>query len=236
MQETIENFSIVFPMLNERDYLRNTVEKTISIVKEITMDYEIIIVDDASTDGSGEMADELSRENPRIKIVHHKQNRKLGGSLKTGFNLASKKYVLYSDIDMPFDLREIKKAIKILLENKADIVSAYRLNRSEEGMKRCVYSLIYNLFIRALFNLKVRDVNFSFKLMRSELLKELNLSSEGSFIDAEILIKARRRKAKIIQFGTRYFPRENGFSRLSSVGVIFKILEEAIRFRLRVKA
>ena len=228
----IENLSIVFPMFNERAYVRDAIIKMSDVLKDITNDYEIIIVDDASRDESGQIAEELSRHMPYIKVARHKKNRKLGGSLKTGFNLATKKLILYSDMDMPFDFMEIKRAVHILIEDKADLVSAYRLNRFDDGFRRYLYSSAYDIFLKVLFGLDVRDVNFSFKLMRSDFLKKIHLRSEGSFIDAEMLIKARRLHAKIAQFGVRYFPRLNGSSRLSTFGVIFKILKEAFAFRL----
>ncbi len=159
------------------------------------------------------------------------KNRKLGGSLKRGFGLASKNLVLYSDMDMPFDFAEIKRALNLLLQENADIVCAYRLNREADGIRRYIYSIVYNFFIRVLFRLRVRDVNFSFKLIRTDLLRQLDLASEGSFINAEMLIKAMRCKAKIIQFRTTYFPRLKGKSRLSSIGIIAKILQEAFAFR-----
>jgi glycosyltransferase involved in cell wall biosynthesis len=227
----LESLSIVFPMFNEKQYIGRTIEKTLDVLKDVTDDYEIIIVDDASTDGCGQIADELSRRNPCIKVAHHQKNRKLGGSLKTGFNLVRKKYALYFDMDMPFDLLEIRRAAGILFEERADFISVYRLNRGADGIKRYIYSLVYNFFIRCLFDLKIKDINFSFKLIRTDLLRRLNLSSEGSFIDAEILIKAKRSKAKIVQFGTQYFPRKNGKSKLSSLATILKILQEAFIFR-----
>jgi glycosyltransferase involved in cell wall biosynthesis len=221
-------------MHNERNYIHTSVEKITSILREVSNDYEIIIVDDASTDGSGQIADELANINQHVKVAHHKNNRKLGGSLKTGFALASKELVLYSDIDMPFDFKEIKKAIDIMRAEKADFVCAYRLNKMADGLRRYIYSKVYNFLIRLMFGLRIKDVNFSFKLIRNSLLKELSLSSEGSFIDAEMLIKARRKSAKIAQFGTIYLPRTKGISRLSSPDVIFKILKEAFIFRLKL--
>lgn len=227
----ISSLAVVFPMFNEADYVSKVISRTVDVLKTLTNDYEIIIVDDASTDGCGQIADGLSQKNERIRVVHHLKNRKLGGSLKTGFNLASKDLVLYSDMDLPFDLNEISKAVRLLHSQAADLVCAYRLERAPEGVRRLAYSAIYNLFIKIMFGLNVRDVNFSFKLIKKNLLHQLHLTSEGSFISAELLIKASRRGAKIVQFGTRYFPRVCGRSTLSSFGVILKILQEAFAFR-----
>ena len=231
---TVESLTVVFPVYNEKEYLRGTVEKAVRILEELTSDYEIIIVDDASDDGTGEIAEMLSHKNPRIKVIHHTANRKLGGTLKNGFKHATKKFVLYSDIDMPFDFAEIKRAVDVALGRDAGLVSVYRLNRMEDGLRRYIYSVAYNFFIRMLFGVRIKDINFSFKLIRNDILQRLALSSEGSFIDAEMLIKAHYYNTKIIQFGTRYFPRLKGSSRLSSVSVILKILQEAFAFRFRL--
>ena len=125
------SISVVFPMYNERNYVKKSVDLAVEAVKEITNDYEIIIVDDCSVDDSGSIADDIARQNPSVKVIHNQKNRKLGGSLKTGFQLATKEYVLYADIDMPFDFKEIKYAFNLMLSQNAQIVSAYRINRGD---------------------------------------------------------------------------------------------------------
>lgn len=226
------SISVVFPMYNERNYVKKCVALVIEAVKEIANDYEIIIVDDCSIDDSGRIVDDIARQNPLVKVIHNQKNRKLGGSLKSGFQLASKEYVLYSDIDMPFDFKEIRKAFDLLLIQDAEIVSAYRINKGADGAKRYIYSFVYNVFIRLLFGLKVKDINFSFKVIKNSFLKKNMLISEGSFINAELFIRAKRCAAKITQFPVVYFPRQVGVSRLSSLAVIIKIVQEALYFRL----
>lgn len=228
------SISVVFPMYNECNYVKKSVDLVIEAISEITDNYEIIIVDDCSIDDSGRIADDIARQNPKVKVIHNQKNRKLGGTLKSGFQHASKEYVLYSDIDLPFDFKEIKKAFDLLSIHDAQIVSAYRINRWVDGPKRYIYSFVYNIFIRLLFGLKLKDINFSFKIIKSSFLKENILVSEGSFINAELFIKAKRCGIKIIQFPAVYFPRQLGISRLSSLAVITKILKEALYFRFGV--
>jgi len=218
--------SIVFPMYNEEAYIQRAVRAARAILAEITPDHEIVVVDDASSDGTGALAEELAREDPRIKVVHNSSNRKLGGSLRAGYAAASKELVLYTDADLPFDLQELGRAVRLLEYQQADVLAAYRFDRTSEGLLRTLYSIVYNLLIRALFGLRIKDVNFSFKLFRRELLDRIPLKSEGSFIDAEFLIRARRAGANIIQIGVDYFPRSRGISTLSSPGVVGRILTE----------
>lgn len=223
----IISISLVVPMFNEIDYLEKTISYALSILESFAYDFEIIIVDDASNDGSERIADFLSRDNGRIKVIHHKKNRKLGAALKTGFSAASKDIVIYVDMDMPFDfhlLREFVKLIKV-----ADIINGYRIDY-KESFKRRLYSRIYNILIRNLFGLRVKDVNFSMKIFKKNVLDSFNLKSEGSFISAEVLIKAQYMRYKIIEVPVSYFPRYWGTSRLSTSRVIIKVIYEMIKF------
>lgn len=223
------SLSVVFPMHNEEDYLHRAVRAARASLAEVTQDWEIVIVDDASSDRTGELADALAREDPRIRVVHNAVNRKLGGTLRAGYAVAGKELVLYTDADLPFDLQELGRAVRLLEYQQADVLSAYRFDRTSEGFVRTLYSFFYNLLARVVFGLAIKDVNFSFKLFRRELLSRLELKSEGSFIDVEFLVRARNAGASIIQIGVDYFPRSRGVSTLSSPGVILTILREAAR-------
>jgi glycosyltransferase involved in cell wall biosynthesis len=234
MNADLGTLTFFFPMWNEEEMILRTVaaaNETGTDLLEcgVIAAYEILIVDDASTDATGKIADELAAKDPRVRVIHHPVNRKLGGSVRTGLADATTDLVLYTDADMPFDLADLGKALRLLRVYDADIVSAYRFDRTGEGARRSAYSHVYNVLVKSLFRLKIRDVNFAFKLIRREVLDHLDLVSEGSFIDAELLAKAQRRGYYIIQFGVDYFPRERGTSTLSSPGVIVKILRELVQ-------
>src|SRR5438046_1826169 len=207
----ISSLSYVFPMYNEIGNLERTVREATEVGLRITPDLEIVVVDDASTDGSGELADRLATENSHLRVVHHATNRKLGGALKTGFAAASRQWVLYIDSDLPIRMEDALAAVP--LTDHADMVIGYRMNRCE-GLKREVMSWCYNRMIRLLFGLKVRDVNFAFKLFRREVLRQVHLESEGSFIDAELLLGARQAGFRIAEIGMNYYPRVAGTSTL----------------------
>ena len=167
--------------------------------------------------------------NPHIRVLRHETNRKLGGSLKTGFGAATKDLVLYMDADLPFDPDEIGRAIRALELTGADMIAGYRLDRTIEGLKRTIYSYVYNALIGVLFGWPHRDINFSFKLFKRRILQTIDLKSEGSLIDAELVVKAKNRGFVIQQLGLDYFPRVRGESHLSSLSVIFKIFRELRR-------
>jgi len=193
-------------------------------------------VDDASTDATPRLADAASAANPRVKVVHHAVNRKLGGSMKSGFAATTGDIVLYTDADLPFDMRELHKALRLMHQYEADVVAAYRFDRTGEGYVRVIYSFFYNLLVRVLFGCRFRDVNFAFKLVRRRVLDRIELKSEGSFIDAELMVSARKMGMEVVQFGVDYFPRTRGVSTLSSPNVILKILKEAFALRRDLNA
>lgn len=218
--------SVVFPMFNEEDYIARAVRAARAALAGVTDDWEIVVVDDASTDRTGALADEMAAAETRLRVVHNGSNRGLGGTLRNGYAAASKELVLYTDADLPFDLLELGRAVRLLEYQEADVLAAYRFDRTGEGFLRTFYSMVYTTLIRTVYGLPVKDVNFSFKLFRRSLLERFPLRSEGSFIDAEFLIRARRAGASIIQIGVDYFPRTRGVSRLSSPRVILRILKE----------
>lgn len=228
--------SIFYPMWNEEEYVERALAFGLRACDRLVAsgdieDYELIVVDDASTDATGEIADRLAAENPRIRVVHHPKNRKLGGAMKTGFATATGDLVLYTDADLPFDMSELSRAVRLMREYDADIVSAYRFDRTGEGLLRSLYTRVYNSLVRALFGVKIRDINFAFKLCRRRIFDHVELRSEGSFIDAELVIRASRLGFEILQFGVDYFPRTRGASTLSRPGIIVTILREMFALR-----
>jgi glycosyltransferase involved in cell wall biosynthesis len=213
-------------MYNEEAYVERSVAAARAVLEEMGGDWEIVIVDDASTDGTGARADALARADARVRVLHNPVNRRLGGTLRAGYAAATKDLVFYTDADLPVDCGQLPRAVRLLEYQQADLLAGYRFDRTSEGLHRALYTIGYHVLIRLLFGLRIRDVNFAFKLFRRSLLQRIELKSEGSFIDAELLLRARQAGAVMIQLGLDYFPRTRGPSKLSSVGVIAAILRE----------
>jgi glycosyltransferase involved in cell wall biosynthesis len=218
--------SLVIPMFNEEENIEHAVAFAVDALERHAGDYEIVVVDDASEDRSPEIVARLAAANPAIRTQRHEVNRKLGASLRTGFAAARKDLVLYMDADLPFDPDVVGRAIQALLVTRADLIAGYRLDRTTEGFRRTVYSYLYNSLIGLLFGWPHRDINFSFKLIRREVLEAIDLKAEGSLIDAELIVKAKNLGFVIQQLGLDYFPRTRGRSTLSSPAVILKIFRE----------
>lgn len=231
----MKSISVVFPVYNEQVYVYETTNAFLNFMPSVTDDFEIIAVDDASADNTFPLLKNLAAGNDKIKVVHNNTNKKLGGTLKEGFRMASKELILYSDFDMPFDVIDLNSALQIMAQKNADIISAYRVNRGADGCLRALYSYGYDLIIKLLFGLNVRDINFSFKLFKRGILNKLRLKSEGSFINAELLIKSKAGNFMLAQFPVTYLPREKGRSTLSRPSVILKIIYELIKFYPELK-
>jgi len=202
--------SFFFPACNEERTVEELARRADKVLREIASEHEIIIVDDGSTDRTGEIADALARENRRIRVIHHPQNRGYGVALRSGFAAARLDLVFYTDGDLQFDVAELAKLIPLIKE--ADIVSAYKIRRMD-GWERRVVSWVYNTTLRVFFGLPVRDVNCGFKLYRREVFERITLRSTRGLIDAEVLLKARQAGFRIAQIGVTHFRRREGGSR-----------------------
>jgi glycosyltransferase involved in cell wall biosynthesis len=213
-------------MFNEEENIEHALTWATAALERHCGEWEVIVVDDASTDRSPALVAAISAAEPRVRVVRHETNRKLGGALKTGFAAATKDLVLYMDADLPFDPDAIGPAIRALELTRADLIAGYRLDRTIEGLRRSLYSYCYNFLIGLLFGWPHRDINFSFKLLRRDVLEAIELHSEGSLIDAELIVKAKNLGFVIQQIGLDYFPRVRGTSSLSSGTVILKIFRE----------
>lgn len=223
------SISLFFPAWNEEDYVERAVTRAAQVLAKLTNDWEILVIDDASTDRTRAVAEGLTRKVPQLRVIHHETNLKLGGAMKTGFTHSTKDVVVYSDIDLPFDLEELGRALHLMDYLEADMICAFRFDRTSEGPKRIVYSFVYNTLIRALFGVAIKDVNFSFKVMHRRVLESLELKSGGSFIDAELVVKAIKKGFRVFQMGVDYFPRTRGVSTLASPSVIGKMLKELVQ-------
>lgn len=222
------SISLVFPAWNEQDYVERAVSRALVVLPKLTRDFEILIVDDASTDRTAEICGELCRRHPQVRTVRHEVNQKLGGALKTGFSASTKEVVVYSDIDLPFDLEQLERAMHLLRYLEADLICGFRFDRTSEGTRRIAYSFLYNLLVRAAFGVRIKDINFSFKVIRRQVLEAIELESSGSFIDAELVVKASRLGFRVFQLGVDYFPRTRGVSTLASPTVILRIVRELV--------
>jgi len=231
--KTQYSISFVLPMYNEKEAIEDTVEEVRIIADAITDEYEVIISDDASTDDSFTIARGLSEKDPRIKVIRQKKNTKFGGALAAGLKHATKDIILYTDSDLPISLLDIKKSLPLI--DNADIVTAASIIKKGENIKRKIISKGYNLLLAILFNIRINDVNSGYKIFRREVLQGMEFISRSPFIDAEIFLKAKRKKARIVEYPIIFRTRRQGSSKVARLSVIMQTFVDMIRFRLNMR-
>ena len=193
--------SFFFPCYNEDSTVAKLIEKTDSFAREYFDDYEILIINDGSSDKTKEIAERYQSQNPRVRLVNHLQNMGYGAALKTGFREAKKDYIFYTDGDMQFDVKELKPHLNKI--NSDTVLSGYRAQRRDTATRK-LSAKIFNLVVLTFFGLNVRDIDCAFKVYPKEIVDKMDLKSEGAMIDAEMLVKSKHLGKKIEQFS--HFP------------------------------
>jgi len=224
--QSVRSITVFFPCYNEQDNVARTVERALEVLERLNADFEVIIVDDGSTDSTGRIADEIASKNNRVKAVHHHPNLGYGAALRSGFKAATKEFVFYTDGDGQFDIGELPPLLPLM--NKADIVSCYRLNRQDNLVRR-INGWCWTKLVCLLFGMKVRDIDCAFKLYRREIFDNIELSSTGALINAEILARAVRRGYRLIERGVHHYPRTAGKQTGGRPRVILRAFKELIK-------
>ena len=229
----IENsISVFFPCFNEQDNIAGLVEKALGVLEKLNADFEVIIVDDGSSDDTGKIADELAGKNDRVKAVHHHTNLGYGAALQSGFKAATKDLVFYTDGDGQFDINEMPPLLGLM--EQCDIVSCYRLNR-QDNLVRKINAWCWTNLVCILFRMKIRDIDCAFKLYRREIFDNIALSSTGALIDTEVLARATRRGYSITQVGVHHYPRTAGEQTGANLGVILRAFKELFRLHKKIR-
>ena len=227
------SISVFFPCYNEQENVGRTVGKALEVLEKLNADFEAIIVDDGSSDGTGRIADEIAGRDGRVKVVHHEGNLGYGAALQSGFKAATKELVFYTDGDGQFDIGEMPPLLTLM--EQYDIVSCYRLNR-QDSIIRKINGWCWTWLVCMMFGLKVRDIDCAFKLYKREIFDKIEMSSTGALIDAEILARAARKGYRITQKGVHHYPRTAGTQSGASLRVILRAFKELIKLQKRIRS
>ena len=220
--------SIVLPAHNESGNLPELIKDISACMRDLLWDYEIIIVNDGSTDNTAKVVADLIRD-PRVKIVNHASNRGYGAALRSGFAAATKPWIFFMDSDRQFDIKEITKLS--VYANDFDMIIGYRKDR-QDNMLRKLNGEIFNLAVNILFGLWLRDIDCAFKLLKKEIVDRAHLESNGALINTELLVRAKKLGYKIKQLPVSHFPRERGEQSGANIKVILRAVKEILLFRL----
>lgn len=220
-----KSISAFFPALNEEGTIAKLTQDLLSILNSDFKQHEVIIINDGSTDKTKQIADELRRQNNGyVKVIHHNHSSGYGNALKAGFAAAKYDLIFYTDGDNQFDMNDLHRALSLIDGN--DIVVGYRQNR-KDAKHRLWLSKGYNLLVRILFGLKLKDIDCSFKLFKRTALERIAIESHGYFIDTEIMVKAKKQGLKIEEFGVKHLPRTFGMSKVQMKHIFVTLHEIA---------
>jgi glycosyltransferase involved in cell wall biosynthesis len=225
------SLSIFLPAYNEEENAATAVEEVSTAAHQLGLEYEIILVNDGSTDRTGEVAHELKERIPNFRLVEHYPNRGYGGSLKAGFAAVRMDLVAFVPADNQFDFQEIARFLEQI--DRADIVCGYRVDRQDHIIRR-FNAFGWNTLVRLLFGYLCRDIDCGFKLLRREVLNRVNLVSDGAMIDTEFLAGARARGYRIAEVPVTHRPRVAGAATGADLRVIFRAFRDLVRFRRRL--
>jgi glycosyltransferase involved in cell wall biosynthesis len=226
------SISIVFPAYNEESNISKAVEQVVNFVDPLFADWEVIVVDDGSRDGTGAVIDELARRLPRVVAVHHPQNRGYGTALRSGIMAARKDLVFFSDSDLQFHLGELLLLLTWI--EQYDIVIGYRRRRMDPFYRK-VNAWGWNTLVRALLGVRVRDIDCAFKLFRRDVFRAILIESVGAMVNTEILVKAHRMCLKLKEVPVTHFPRQAGVPSGAKLRVIVKAFRELLRLQFRLR-
>ena len=230
--KTAVSISVFFPCYNEQDNVTTTAEKALSVLEKVSVEFEVIIVNDGSSDSTGQIADEIASRDSRVKVVHHRTNLGYGAALKSGFKTATKKLVFYTDGDGQFDINELPPLLPLM--GQYDIVSCYRLNRQDPFIRK-INAWCWTKLVCLLFAMKIRDIDCAFKLYKREIFDNIKLSSTGALIDTEILAKAVRQGYTITQKGVHHYPRTAGAQTGANLKVILRAFKELFKLHGQIR-
>jgi len=215
--------SVFFPAYNDSGTIASMVIRAVQAAAKLTADYEIIVVDDGSSDATAQIADELAEKYPHVRVVHHPTNRGYGGALQTGFRSATKELIFYTDGDAQYDPAEMAD-LWHKLTPEADLVNGYKISRSDP-LHRIVIGQMYHHIVSILFGLSVRDVDCDFRLMRRRIFDRIELEKTSGVICLEMMKKIEDAGFRIVEVPVHHYHRAFGksqffnFRRIAKTGV-----------------
>jgi glycosyltransferase involved in cell wall biosynthesis len=225
------SISAFFPMYNDDGTVELMVKKLKETLPKFTDDWEIIMVDDCSPDKSGEIADQLAKDDSRLKVVHHEKNKGYGGALKSGFKTATKDLIFYTDGDAQYDIYELERLMPHI--NEYDVVNGYKTNRAD-GIHRKIVGEIYNFGMHLAFNLKVKDVDCDFRLMHKKIFNQIELESDSGMICVEMMKKIGDAGLTIKDVPVNHYDRQHGKSQFFNPKRVIKTLAGLVKLWINI--
>ena len=225
----MNSLSVIIPAYNEAENIEEVVHKCLQVCPGLTDRFELLIIDDGSTDDTAEIAQRLAARHDQVKLLQHERNMGWGSAIKTGLAHAALDWVIYIPSDNQFDPADIATLIPHTTD--ADIVVAARADRSGYSWVRATGSAVFIILVRWLFGLRLRDFNF-IHLYRRRIFEDIKITSGKEFMCAEVLVKAYHAGLRIVEVpGIRCLPRLKGESIKVGPAVVFETLADMLKVR-----
>lgn len=219
------SISAFFPAYNDAGTIPSMVMTTLLTLRQISDDYEVVVINDGSQDHTPQLLDELARLYPdEVRIIHHPKNRGYGGALRSGFGHASKEWIFYTDGDAQYDPREIHLLVA-LVNDEVDLVNGWKIERNDP-LHRIVIGRIYQYMIKLVFGLKLKDVDCDFRLMRRSIFDEVELTQDSGVICVELMKKIQDAGFRLAETPVHHFHRAYGKSQFFNYGRLWRVARD----------
>jgi glycosyltransferase involved in cell wall biosynthesis len=228
----LSSLSIFFPAYNEEGNIATAIIDARDAAKKIAKQYEVIVVDDGSTDRTDEVVKELSKHDDNIRLVKHAKNRGYGAAVKTGLKACKNDWIFFTDADGQFHYDELAKFVGG--RDNADLIIGYRKKRMDPFHRVFVAQVLLKLWNLCLFGLTVRDVDCAYKLFKREVRDAIKLETESAITVTEFIVKAKAKGFKILQFPVSHYPRKFGDQTGGNWRVIVRAAKESFVLRKQI--
>ncbi|HEY2905671.1 MAG TPA: glycosyltransferase family 2 protein [Vicinamibacterales bacterium] len=219
--------SVFFPAYNDSGTIASMVIRAVQAASKLTEDYEVIVVNDGSSDATAQIADELAEKYPHVRVVHHPVNRGYGGALQTGFRSATKELIFYTDGDAQYDPAELVDLWNSMTPD-ADLVNGYKISRADP-LHRIIIGRLYHHIVSTMFGLSVRDVDCDFRLMRRTIFDRIELHKTSGVICLEMMKKIEDAGFRIVEVPVHHYHRAFGKSQFFNFRRIVKTGVDVMR-------
>jgi glycosyltransferase involved in cell wall biosynthesis len=229
----LPGISVFLPSHNEEGNVERVVKAYLAELPRVSDNYEVIVVDDGSSDRTGEIADRLAAEDSHIKVVHHHVNRGYGGAVTSGIKAATQPYVLLSDGDGQFDPADLERLTPLVPQY--DVVVGRRTRRADPLMRR-INGKAWTMLVRGVLGITISDIDCGFKLFKREMLEGMDLRANGAMISTELMARVQGRGAKVAEVDVRHLPRVAGEQSGANLKVVTKAFKELFALYRELKS
>lgn len=218
--------SAFFPCYNDAGTIASMVELATITLRRLTRKYEVVVVDDGSSDWSRPILLNLKKLHPYLKLVFHEKNQGYGGALISGFKNCSGDLIFYTDGDFQYDVSQLERLL-LKMTDKIDVVQGYKVKRHDPWI-RILIGEIYNFGVKFLFGIKIKDVDCDFRLIRMTVFEKVKLEHKSGVITVEMVKKIQDAGFRFSEVPVSHFFRAYGKSQFFNFGRVYRVFRELI--------